>query len=83
MGLHSWLWRIASCWRQHEQVRHTRDNAPPDASARRGACIAGVVRAPPHDAITRYLAGRVEPQRIGDLPLPRLLGHHEALSFHR
>jgi hypothetical protein len=56
---------------QHEQVRHTRDNATPDASARRSARINRVVHAPPHHAITSDLARRceLEPQRIGDLTL--------------
>jgi hypothetical protein len=30
---------------QHEQIRHTRDNAPPDARTRRSVRIAGVVNA--------------------------------------
>jgi hypothetical protein len=42
-----------------------------------------VVDAPPHHAIARHLAGRrdLEPQRIGDLTLQRMLGHHDAVSF--
>jgi hypothetical protein len=65
---------------QHEQVRHTRDNAPPDASTWCSARIAGVVHAPPHNAITRHLTGRcdLEPQRIGNLLLQRMLENRRA-----
>ena len=67
---------------QHEQVWHASDNAPPDTSARCGASISRVVDRPPHHAITRGLAGRcdLEPQRIGDLTLQRMLG---AMPLHQ
>jgi hypothetical protein len=44
-----------------------------------------VIHAPPHHAITRHLAWRwdLEPQRIGDLSLQRMLGHHEVVSLHQ
>ena len=68
---------------EHEGIGNARDNAPPDASARRNAGISRMVHAPPHHAVTRDLAGRcdLETQRIGDLPLQRMLGHRRAVGY--
>ena len=66
-SLRLYLDHVGDATVQHEQVRHTRDNAPPDASTRCSAGISRVVNAPPHHAMTQHLAGR------RDLELRRMI----------